>query len=343
MLRIARQIEPRLGWRAQDMRDPSTWTVELTKFDHAELSAALQVAKASAPCFTEITRDRFPLDSLGDKLQKIEAELVDGRGFVLLRKLETDRYSVDELTLMFWGIGMHLGAPWPQNKDGDLITDVTDRGPAEWNPDRRDYERGGIALDYHTDGADLVGLMCLARARTGGMSCLANAIAIYNDLCEARPDLVAALHKEVPFDLRGGQPRGGKPFCMIPIFTAFRGRLFVRFVAEYVTTSQRHVDAPRLTSLVREAVDILSTMAADPAYNVYMSFEPGDVQFVNNYHILHARTAYVDAPDLGFKRHLKRLWLGTDRIGERPRHFRRSYTRHWKRREGGEIGKSIQT
>lgn len=337
MSRVPRQIEPRLNWRAQDMRDPSTWTIELSELDHAELGAALDAAKASGGDFTEITRDRFRLGGVADKLRNIAAELIDGRGFVLLRKLETDRYSPDELTLMFWGIGMHLGTPWPQNRDGDLITGVTDHGPSAWNPDRRDYERGGIAFDYHTDGADLVGLMCLARAQTGGVSCLANAVAIYNDLCETRPDLVDALHEELPFDLRGGQTRGGKPFYMMPIFTVFRGRLFVRFVAEYIATSQRYVEAPRLTPLVKEAVDVLSAMAADPAYNVYMSFEPGDIQFINNYRILHARTAYVDAPELGFKRHLKRLWLAADGIGDRPKHFRRGYTRHWERRERREI------
>jgi hypothetical protein len=311
------------------MKDPSMWTVELTAADHAELDAAVHVAKASGKRLTDVKLGDFPLHDLARKLDDIGTELLDGRGFVLLRRLNFDRYSADDLTLMFWGMGLHLGLPWYQNRYGELISDVTDRGTNHLDPNQRDDERAGIAFAHHTDGADLIGLMCLASARSGGVSCLANTVAIYNDLCKTRPELLSALHEEVPFDLRGGHRPGAKPFYMSPVFAEFHGRLFVQFVGEYIRTSQWHPEAPRLTPLVKEAIEVLSAMAADPHYNVYMVFQPGDVQFLNNYHILHARTAYVDAPELGLRRHLKRLWLLTDRLKARPPHFRGRGLAHW--------------
>lgn len=327
-----RPLEIGINWRARDVIDPSTWTMEVTAADRAELDAALKVARASGKKLVDITREEFPLDAFVEKVARIETELLDGRGFVLLRKLDAGKYSRDELELMFWGIGMHLGSPWPQNRYGELITDVTDRGTNEWNADQREDERGGIAFDYHTDGADLVGLLCLATAQSGGKSCLANTIGIYNDLCAARPDLLQALHEEIPVDFRGEHPVGGNPFFTCPVFTVFGGRLFVRFILEYIQTSQRHPEAPRLTPLTIEAIETLSAMASKRRYNVYMAFQPGDIQFINNHHVLHGRTAYVDAPEFGLKRHIKRLWLGSHRITKRPRKFMRRATEYWEQK-----------
>jgi alpha-ketoglutarate-dependent taurine dioxygenase len=64
-------------------------------------------------------------------------------------------------------------------------------------------------------------------------------------------------------------------------------------------------------------------------YNVFMDLEPGDMQFVNNYHVLHARTAYEDDREAGLIRHLKRLWLATDRLKDRPPYFQRNLSDHW--------------
>ncbi|MFP6641934.1 MAG: TauD/TfdA family dioxygenase, partial [Myxococcota bacterium] len=60
--------------------------------------------------------------------------------------------------------------------------------------------------------------------------------------------------------------------------------------------------------------------------------EPGDIQFVNNYHVLHARTAYEDDHETGQVRHLKRLWLATEILEERPPYFQQNVGLHWGRR-----------
>jgi hypothetical protein len=60
-----------------------------------------------------------------------------------------------------------------------------------------------------------------------------------------------------------------------------------------------------------------------------MDFQPGDMQFVNNYHVLHGRTPYVDDRATGRVRHLKRLWLETDVLADRPPHFQNRNRQHW--------------
>ena len=135
----------------------------------------------------------------------------NGRGFARIAALDTTRYGDDDLTLLYWGIGLHLGEPWAQNKHGHVLGDVTDQGKTIDDPTVRGNELGGVALDYHTDGSDLVGLLCLRTARRGGLSCVANAVAIHNHLVRERPDLAAALYEPMPYDTRGraGRRRAG--------------------------------------------------------------------------------------------------------------------------------------
>jgi hypothetical protein len=42
-----------------------------------------------------------------------------------------------------------------------------------------------------------------------------------------------------------------------------------------------------------------------------MILDIGDIQFLSNAHVLHARTAYTDYPPPAPRRHLMRLWLST--------------------------------
>jgi hypothetical protein len=324
------ELEPAAEWRAQDVSEPDVWTLRLTDEDQRELDAALDQAKRKSTDPLELGRENFPLDALSGKLDGIVDVLLNGRGFARIATLDVQRYSDEDLTLLYWGIGLHLGEPWAQNKYGHVLGDVTDQGKTIDDPTVRGNELGGIALDYHTDGSDLVGLLCLRTARTGGLSCVANAVAIHNAMVRDCPELAAALYEPLPYDTRGEQAEGASAFYSVPGFTEHAGRLFVRYIPQYILASQRHADAPRLSETARAAITKMSALANDPDFNVYMDLQPGEMQFINNYHVLHGRTAYEDDVARGYKRHLKRLWLATYALDDRPPYFaalgRRS---HW--------------
>jgi hypothetical protein len=326
------ELEPAAEWRAGDIVDEASWTLRLDADDHAELDAALRRAQSVGADPLHVGRDDFPLERLATKLKGAVSELLDGRGFVRISALDVDRYRDDELSLLYWGIGLHMGEPWPQNKHGHVLGDVTDQGKTIEDPTVRGNELGGIALDYHTDGSDLVGLLCLRSALRGGLSCVANAVAIHNQIVRDFPDLAAALYEPLPYDLRGEQADGARPFFMIPAFTEHAERLFVRFIPAYIYASQRHDDAPRLTKIQKAAISKAVELANDPDFNVYMDLRPGEMQFINNYHVLHGRTAYEDDPARGYKRHLKRLWLATHELTDRPTRFQAQGLKHWEAR-----------
>jgi hypothetical protein len=159
-----------------------------------------------------------------------------------------------------------------------------------------------------------------------------NALAIHNDLVRHAPELAAALYEPQPYDFRGEQRSGGRPYYMVPVFTEWNERLFVRYIRPYIRASQRHPETPRISELAERAMQRLDEMTADSQYEVFMDFEPGDIQFVNNYHVLHGRTAYRDDPSTGKVRHLKRLWLETEVLRDRPPHFANNSRSDWEGR-----------
>jgi len=324
-------LETGSEWRARDVADEASWIELFDEAERDEIDAALRKALEKSSDVMEISKDDFPLPTVSARLRAVERELIDGRGFVLLRGVERKRYSREEMEMIYWGIGMHLGDPWPQNQYGHVLGDVTDQGIDPADPTSRGNEIGKIAFPYHSDGSDLVGLMCLQKSKSGGISTVANAVAIHNDMVREAPELAAALYASQPYDFRGAEPKGGQPWYELPVFTNWNGRLFVRYIRPYILASQRHEGVPRIGEQAELAMQRLDAMTSDGDYNVFMDLQPGDMQFINNYHVLHARTAYEDDREAGLIRHLKRLWLATDYLKDRPAYFQRNISSHWEK------------
>jgi len=329
---VPRILETDAEWHQHQVADPDVYTERLDARELEELDLALRTARSTSEDLLDIGKHEFPLPRLAARLEHIERELIDGRGFVVIRGIPRERYDNDELCFLYWGIGAHLGTPWAQNHKGHVLGDVTDQGKDLKDPTARGNELGAVGLPYHSDGSDLVGLMCLQRSAEGGASTVCNAVAIHNDLVREAPELAAALYEPQPYDFRGEQRAGGKPYYMVPVFTEFENRLFVRYIRPYIRASQRHPETPRISELAERAMQRLDEMTEDPQYEVHMDFEPGDIQFINNYHVLHGRAAYRDDPSSGRVRHLKRLWLETSTLARRPHYFENHNRHHWEQK-----------
>ncbi len=327
------QVEPleeHCEWTRETLGD--RYVVELTDGHRAELDAALVHAEAQTDDVLDIEKRHFPLPTLGPELDRIKDDLINGAGVALIRGVDVEHYGKERAASIYWGIGTHLGLPWPQNAKGHLLGDVTDQGKAVDDPTSRGNEIGGVPFPFHSDGSDLVGLFCLDAGKSGGESLVANIVTIHNELARTEPELAAALYEPMPYDFRGEQAPGGKGWYTMPIANRTENRLFVRYIRPYISASRRHADAPRPSSAANEAMDRVDAMCADPTFHVSMALRPGDLQFVNNYHVLHARKGYADDRAAGRVRHLKRLWLETDLLGDdqKPEAFRLGRSdSHW--------------
>ena len=201
---------------------------------------------------------------------------------------------------------------------------MRDTGASSRDANTRIYQTSE-RQSFHTDSADVVGLLCLRDAREGGLSLLVSALSIYNRMRAERPDLLELLFQPIATDRRGEVPPGAKPFMEIPVLNWYAGQLTVFYQRQYIESAQRFPDAPRLTPEHVAALDMFDTLAEDPAMHVRMRLQPGDMQFVYNHTQLHDRTAFVDWEEPSRRRHLLRLWLSPTGDRELPECFEQRY------------------
>lgn len=317
------QVGP-AAWRGPQWRDRDDWIVRLGAAEVAEVASALARWNARGDGPAPLRAEQFPLPTLSARLAAIRAELLEGRGFVLIRGLPVRHWSTRDAAMAFIGLGAHLGRARSQNAAGHLLGHVRDLGLASSDPNVRIYQTHERQT-FHTDSCDVVGLLCLRAARRGGDSMLVSSVTVFEEMRRRRPDLAALLFEPLATDRRGEVPEGMKPYFEIPVFNWHAGRLTTIYQRQYIDSAQRFPDAPRLTPAHVEALDLFDALAEDPALNLAMRLEPGDLQFVHNHTCLHDRTAFEDHEDPALRRHLLRLWLAVPGARELPAVFAQRY------------------
>jgi len=129
----------------------------------------------------------FHLPTLAPKLKaRVDGEVLNGRGFILLRGLPVKRWTMREAATVFFGLGAHLGSARSQNGKGHVLGHVQDLGLASNDPNVRIYQTHERQT-FHTDSCDIVGLLCLKTARSGGLSALVSSTTIFNEMRRQRP------------------------------------------------------------------------------------------------------------------------------------------------------------
>jgi len=312
---VAREpLDGAAAWKGSELAQRDDWIVQLGPEQLEELDRARAAVRERRLPLAGLRRADFPLPRLAVELAAWSRELIDGRGFLLVRGLPVERWGDDDAALVFWALGQHLGRPGAQNPQGELLGHVIDTGEEATNPHVRRYRTAGD-IRYHCDLADAVGLLCLRTARSGGASRIVSSVSVYNELLARRPDLIDRLYEPFLLDVRDEGRSGRLPYIPVPPCRHAGGRLRTFYHSDYFRSVVRHPEAPPLGEAER-ILDLYEEIANDPELRLDMCFEPGDIQLLSNHGILHARAAYQDAPDPEHKRHLLRLWLSLEAPAE---------------------------
>ena len=238
-------------------------------------------------------------------LDHVLDELLHGQGVALLRGLPAERLDDTENASLCLAISRRLGIPIRQNAAGDELIRVRDEGKDFGQPDVRSFETAA-PLPYHSDSSDIVGLYCIRSARSGGASTVVSSAAVHDAVAEQRPDLARLLHE--PWATASIVDGGVRwtPICAPnsagDLFTRY-GRMYVENAPDYDATV-----LPLRPEQI-EALDLYDSFLADPSFALDMHFRPGDLQFLNNYRVMHCRAEYVDWPEPERRRELLRVWL----------------------------------
>jgi hypothetical protein len=298
-------VEDRSVWYATDDTD---WIEQISADQIEEVEAAVRRLEESGVEGEKITSERVPLPTLGPRLRGMLDEVLNGRGFVLIRRLPIERWTRRQAAIAFLIIGAHLGNLRMQNAEGHLLGHVRDLGRSSDDPNTRIYQTRERQT-FHTDSCDVVGLLCLQAAKSGGLSSLVSSTTIFNEMRRRRPDLLSVLMEPIETDRRGEVPEGGKPYFNIPVFNYHDGLISTIYQRQYIESARRFPGVAPLTPIQIEALNLFDELANDPKLNLMMELQPGDIQFVHNHTILHDRTAFEDYEEPERKRHLLRLWL----------------------------------
>ncbi|MET7337360.1 TauD/TfdA family dioxygenase [Nonomuraea sp. NPDC005650] len=315
-------------WLGSELRGDDTWRIPLTRAHRQEVLAAVHAAGNEAreahgqealaavqAAGSEVSQESFRLPTLAPVLRRVRDELTHGRGFALIQGVPVEELSERQCETAALGLAAHVGAIVPQGPEGAPLMHVRDTGADPARARTKSYQHSG-RLGYHSDPADVVALLCVRPAESGGLSSVVSSVAVHNEVVRTRPDLAELLYEPWWHDRRTGD--GPDSFYTKPICTVRPGGgVSIAYGPDYLRSAQRGATVPPFTPAQEEVMTLLDDLTNDPRFALTMDFRPGDLQFLNNHVTLHSRTAYADHPDPARRRHLLRLWLSVEGARDR--------------------------
>ena len=301
------------AWTKTQMLSDVSWSLDWSTEQINELIMAGKHFLSLGLPLEDISTENFPLQTCQTIIDKVLAELLQGRGFILLRGLPVHEMQTLLSATIYLGLGVHLGSIRSNNGKGHLLGHVKDQGVDVKNKNVRFYQTNK-RLDFHTDSSDFVALLCLQKAKTGGESYIASSISLFQEIARRRPDLVPALFEPYPTDRRGEVPAGHFGWFNMPVFTWHAEQLSCVYIRSYIESAQLNFpDAPRLKSEQIEVMNLIDEILANSDLVLPMSFERGDIQILHNHQILHSRSDFENWPEPERQRHLLRLWVSPEK------------------------------
>jgi hypothetical protein len=316
-------FDVRAFWLADDLRRDASWIYQLNEAEQHKLLIAVRRTHSVDKLLLDYTQDDFNLTGALGTLTHAFAEVRDGRGIAIVKGLPRESMSEAEFELMTWAIGLHFGVARPQGKASQYLSPVKNVGTVYRSATGRGYS-SNAELDFHTDGADIVGLTCYNAARSGGDSYCSSSVAALKVIADERPDLIPVLFEGFPFSRQGEQAEGEDPYITAPVFGIEGGRVFCKWVRNRLESAVSALQAP-ITPSQREAVDYLDEVVRRDALKFTMRLEPGDLQLLNTHVTLHSRSEFEDYEDETRKRTLFRMWLAPPDSFRLPEGWRAQY------------------
>lgn len=302
---------PEIDWKKEGLHVLSA--PELKEIDDA-LNHLKSLGKVDFP---DINPGNFPLDKVATLMRSLPLRLKDGCGFFLLRGLPRDKYSDDDMAYVYFGLSCYVGTTMTQSYLGDLIGHVVN--VSDYEPKSRGYRKGGGQL-MHTDSCDIIGLMCLRTAQSGGESRIASAVTVHNYMAEHHPALLKVLENGLYLkrtDEDGKYATRTFSENRIKFFNESNGEFISYLPTGYARLCEKSGERP-YTPEESEALFQVRQASRMPEHYLDMGFADGDIQFLNNRNMVHGRTDYVDAQELSQRRHLLRMWLRIDSWQKMP-------------------------
>ena len=298
------------AWIGRDISSIDEFSFVLQDRHLSALDGALKSVRDRGLELNSLEKGDFDLSDIAEDIAQIENEILHGCGMVVIRDFPVNEYSLEDIEILYWGLGTYLGTGESQSRMGDRLGHVEDVSGKDSN--ERAY-RNSVGIMAHTDLSDIVGMLSIRKAKTGGLSTYVSAPAMHNRILATRPELLTPLYRGYRYHLFGEQAPGEPPVTEyeIPVLSQKEGFVSARYIPEYITRAVEVLGEP-LSEADLDAFNTFNHLATDRALRFDVMLEPGDLSFINNYTVLHTRDAFFDGDAPHEKRLLLRLWLSSD-------------------------------
>ena len=294
-------IDHPAAWTAAGLGGKQALVLDLDPVQLDAIDALLEDTLHLAP--QQIRRADFEHPAVNRLMDRVREVLLHGRGALILGGLAAERYGEEELRRIYWGLGTHLGSAAVQSVHGDRLGRVE---TADDDPKKRGY-RSLQELNMHSDSYEIVGLMSVRAAKTGGISGLVSSLALHNEILRTRPELLAPLYEgfwyaseEAQFDARPVSD------VKVPVFSCVDGLVSCHFEIGQLRAAAKRTGTSFPPPL-EEAIEYFRRLSVRDDLALRFLLEPGEILLFHNFTHLHSRTAFENYPER--KRLLLRLWL----------------------------------
>ncbi len=305
------------GWNANTLWQQPGW---LIRTDDAVLDEFAQLCAHTtvhAERLSSYQRGQFALPRLEQFASWVRFQLLDGAGATWITGLSRSRFGELEQSLFYLILGMAMDQPMGQY---GRLYEVRDQGDS-YRDMSISVSQAREETNFHTDSSardslpDLVGLLCLQTARSGGETLISNAVAAHEILREHQPETLQLLYREYIRDIV--TPSSGRALEQFienrfPVFSygLYHSGLTFRYMRYWIETGHKRAGLPLEPECV-EAMNQLDAVLGSERQVVRFRLQAGDMLWVNNHIIAHNRTGYEDDPQR--PRRLLRMWIKVTR------------------------------
>jgi hypothetical protein len=294
------------AWVENDLMQDKSWEHTLSDNHLADLDNALKNVRKLEFQLAEITSDTFPLPALEPMLSKIQDELKAGRGFALMHGFPVNDYNLEDQVMLYWGLCTHLGIGITQNSQADLVQYVTD---GRLQPQQGARKVGSPrAATLHNDLTDCVSLLSVRQPPDSPLSYVASSTTLYNEILRQHPEYLPLLYNGFIWDRQDEEADGETPTSnyAVPFFSEEEGIISCRYNRSWIRKGFER-RGQEFTPEETEILDFIDQMTFENRFE--FQFPAGDIQFCNNYLVMHGRAAHEPVEDESRKRLLLRIWL----------------------------------
>ena len=301
-------IQDQSLWVRDDFNANNDWKMPIPLDVVTDIEAALTGLKQKALHPRDIRPEHFPLPNSKAFLKSVNQAIEVGPGFALLTGFPTQQLGAADASIAYQGFMSHFGNIAIQNRIGEYVVEVSDKGRGLGPQARGHY--GNAELNFHADGGNAVSLLCLETAPQGGQSLLIGAASVYNAILRERPDILPILERGFYHHRRDEREEHDPKVTpwRTPVFAYYDDRLHLIYTR--ISIDYCEAEGIEITPAEKEALDFLDSVLSRPELQISMDLAPGDLQIVNNFLCLHSRTSYQDSKTQ--KRRLIRLWLDNE-------------------------------